>query len=211
MTPLPDHIKTPESVSEFRTKEKGSTFISLTKGIETEEEANSYLQSVKKKYYDATHHCYSYKLVNGLYKYSDAGEPNGTAGIRIYNAQNHYELTNLITIIVRYFGGVKLGVGPLGKAYYEAASENLATTKILKKLLHHEMIISYGYEESKTVHRFITKHSIIIRETLFNEVPKMICLVPSTQKSKLLSDISTLITRIQVIETKNSEYIVRND
>ena len=211
MTSLPDYIKTPEGESEFRTKEKGSTFISLTKGIETEEEANSYLQSVKKKYYDATHHCYSYKLVNSLYKYSDAGEPNGTAGIRIYNAQNHYELTNLITIIVRYFGGVKLGVGPLGKAYYEAASENLATTKILKKLLHHEMIISYGYEESKTVHRFITKHSIIIRETLFNEVPKMICLVPSTQKSKLLSDISTLITRIQVIETKNSEYIVRND
>ncbi|MCB9247399.1 MAG: YigZ family protein [Ignavibacteriales bacterium] len=65
----------------------------------------------------------------GEEKYSDDGEPNGTAGLRIYNAINHFELNNVLVVVVRYFGGTKLGVGPLGKAYYNCALEVLDSSK----------------------------------------------------------------------------------
>ena len=139
MAKLPDKIKTIIKDSEFRFKEKGSVFIGLSFPINSEEDAESFLLSVRKKYYDATHHCYSYKLTDGTFKYSDAGEPNGTAGIRIYNAQNHFDLTGILTIIVRYFGGVKLGVGPLGKAYYETAYQNLKSSETEDRILHQQI------------------------------------------------------------------------
>ncbi len=208
---LPDHIKTPEGQSEFRIKEKGSVFISITKNIEIEKEAAEFLNSLKKKYYDATHHCYSYKLANGSIKYSDDGEPNGTAGLRILNAQNHFEVTSLITVVVRYFGGTKLGVGPLGKAYYEAAFGDLSNCPILNKILHHEIIVKYSFEQSKMVHHFISKHSLIIKETIFEDQPQMICLLPSVQKEKFFEDISTLKTNLIVVQTDKSAYIIKSN
>ncbi len=142
MLRLPSIIKTPESESEFKLKEKGSSFISISGPIENEKEANTFLNSIRKKYYNASHHCFSYKLADGQFRYSDDGEPNGTAGIRIYNSQNYFGLTNLITVVVRYFGGTKLGVGPLGKAYYKSSSQNLASSTITEKHLYQQAEIS---------------------------------------------------------------------
>ena len=207
MDKLPDHIKTPAGESEFRIKEKGSAFISLAKPAWNENDAVLFLNSIKKKFYGATHHCYSYKLADGTFKYSDDGEPNGTAGIRIYNAQNHFDLTNLITIVVRYFGGVKLGVGPLGKAYYEAALGVLNSSTIEEMILHHEITLTYNFDQSKTLHHLVAKHSLIIRENIFEEHPRMICLVPAGNESNFFSDISTLTTKIGAIRAENPEYI----
>jgi uncharacterized YigZ family protein len=206
MTHLPDKIKTIADESEFRLKEKGSSFISISKPVQSEDESAAFLSSLKKKYYDATHHCYSYKLIDGKFKYSDDGEPNGTAGIRIYNAQNHFELTNLITVVIRYFGGVKLGVGPLGKAYYEASYRNLDESKIIEKNLYNEIEISYNFNDSKTVHHLISKHLLIIKQSLFEEQPKLICLIPSSSAKNFELDISNMNGSIVAIRTEKSEF-----
>lgn len=112
----------------FELKEKFSRFISLAYPIKSENEAQTLLKDIQKNFFDATHICFAYKL-NELIKYSDAGEPKGTAGIRILNAIQHFELDYILISIVRYFGGIKLGIGPLGKAYYDAAFGALKNAK----------------------------------------------------------------------------------
>jgi uncharacterized YigZ family protein len=207
MAHLPNSIKTLACESEFRLKEKGSTFISISRPIENDEEALSFIHLVRKKYFDATHHCYAFNLAENKFKYSDDGEPNGTAGIRIYNAQKHFDLTNLLTVVIRYFGGTKLGVGPLGKAYYQAAYENLKGSKKINKILHHEIEITYAFSQSNNVHHLISKHALIIRQNFCDEKPKMICLLPSSAGDNLNSEVSILNKLIVVSKTGKSEYI----
>jgi len=174
---LPQTIKTIAQPTEFKLKEKGSLFLAISQPIQEEDEAINCLAKIRKQFYDATHHCSSYKLQNGIFKYSDDGEPNGTAGIRIYNAQNHLEVTNLITVVIRYFGGTKLGLGPLGKAYYESAVASLENSTIEKKDLYQKIEISYDFSLSKSVHHFVSKNKLIITKNDFKALPKMTCLI----------------------------------
>jgi uncharacterized YigZ family protein len=174
---LPEKIKTIVSPTEFKLKEKGSIFIAKSFPIISEDNANNILNQQRKEFYDATHHCYSYKLQNGIFKYSDDGEPNGTAGIRIFNAQNHFELTNILTIVIRYFGGTKLGVGPLGKAYYESAFNSINQNEIIEKELYQNIVIEYDFSQSKTVHHLINKNKIRIQTSTFEEIPKIFAII----------------------------------
>jgi len=190
MSNLPYKITTIAAESEVRFKEKGSMFIGLSSPINLEEEGIIFLNSVKKKFYDATHHCFSYKLANGSFKYSDDGEPNGTAGIRINNAQNHFELTNIITIVVRYFGGVKLGVGSLGKAYYEAAIQNLEASKNIEKELYQRIEIEYKFEQTKYVHHLISKFELVVNKNLFELSPIMHCSIKASRINEISSEIN---------------------
>jgi uncharacterized YigZ family protein len=190
MSTLPFKIKTINTESEFRIKEKGSLFIGLSLPIDTEEAGIIFLNSVKKKFYDATHHCFSYQLADGLFKYSDDGEPSGTAGIRINNAQNHFELTNIITIVVRYFGGVKLGVGPLGKAYYEAAIQNLEASKKIEKELYQKIEIEYQFEQTKYVHHLISKFGLVVNKNLFEFSPIMKGSIKASRINELSSELN---------------------
>ncbi len=190
MSNLPHQIKTIAAEFEFRFKERGSMFIGLSSPINLEEEGINFLNSVKKKFYDATHHCFSYKLANGLFKYSDDGEPNGTAGIRIHNAQNHFELTNIITIVVRYFGGVKLGVGPLGKAYYEAAIQNLEASMKIQKELYQRIELEYKFEQTKFVHHLISKFELVVNKSLFELSPMMYCSIKASRVNEISSELN---------------------
>jgi uncharacterized YigZ family protein len=210
MVKLPDKIKTIIKESEFRFKEKGSLFISLSFPVKSEEEAESFLLSVRKKYYDAAHHCYSYKLTDGSYKYSDAGEPTGTAGIRIYNAQNHFELTSILTVVVRYFGGIKLGVGPLGKAYYETAFNNLKSSETEERILHQSIQIRFDYDQTKLVHHLISKYQILIEESIFDPMPVMNCLIPIIQIEKFIYELKENFNcNIKVILSDECKFIKR--
>ncbi|MEW6654134.1 MAG: YigZ family protein, partial [Bacteroidota bacterium] len=161
MTNYKNNIKTLKAANEYRFKENGSLFITICEPILTEEEAIGFLSKIKRQYYDATHHCYSYITQNGSFKFSDDGEPSGTAGKRIYNAQNHFDVTNLITIVIRYFGGTKLGVGLLGKAYYNSAFQCLSNSIFEEKELYNRITITYDFAFSKTVHHFVTKYRLI--------------------------------------------------
>jgi putative IMPACT (imprinted ancient) family translation regulator len=123
------NFQTIKEPNESRIKEKSSIFIGRAFPIKSTNEAEKILGKVKQEFYDASHHCFAYKLIDGNVKSSDAGEPPGTAGVRILNAIKHFKLNNILLIMVRYFGGTKLGIGPLGKAYYQCAFKILESAR----------------------------------------------------------------------------------
>ena len=96
-----------------------------------------------------------FQISNGTVRYSDAGEPSGTAGIRIQNAIEHFNLSNLLIIVSRIFGGIKLGVGPLGKAYYQSAYNVLNDSKITTKQLFQKVTISSNFDHISLIHRIL--------------------------------------------------------
>ena len=130
----PAKILTVKEFYESKFKQKGSIFVGQAYPAGQEKQAEEILELVRKKYHDATHHCYAYRVYAKEEKYSDDGEPSGTAGVRILNAIHHLDLYNVLVISIRYFGGVKLGVGPLGKAYYQSALQTLEQAKKNRKV-----------------------------------------------------------------------------
>jgi uncharacterized YigZ family protein len=189
---LPEKIKTIDSFNEFILKEKKSEFIGQIFLTESEEDAQKILSSVKKKYYDASHHCYAYKLLDGKIKYSDDREPKGTAGIRILNAIEHFELVNQLVVVIRYFGGTKLGVGPLGKAYYDCSFNLLKTSKIIIKNLYQKVIIKTDYEHLSSVNRKLRSLKLKIEDSSFNDQTTIECLVKPGIFDKLKTEIAEL-------------------
>lgn len=187
--PLPLKIFTILSVNESKIKEKGSEFIAHAFPVETIEEATSTLNNIKKKYYDATHNCFAYKLADGSAKYSDGGEPSGTAGIRIMNAVNHFNLTNIIVIVTRYFGGTKLGVGPLGKAYYDSAYECLKQIKPAEKNLMERMSVKFEFEYANLVHRLLARYGCKIEGTKFENDSEIHFVIESSKKELFIKDL----------------------
>ena len=117
--------------SEGSFRDKGSKFIAYLFPVTTEDKVKEILQDYKKKYYDARHHCYAYRLGwnKDAYRINDDGEPSGTAGKPIYGQILSNDLTNVLILVVRYFGGVKLGVSGLIQAYKAAAA---MPSKIIK-------------------------------------------------------------------------------
>ena len=101
--------------------EKRSRFIGQVWQVESEEEARSYIQAVKKEHYDARHNCWCYRLKNGTERYSDDGEPQGTAGQPMLNVFQRQEITDVCCVVTRYFGGILLGAGGLVRAYTQTA------------------------------------------------------------------------------------------
>ena len=161
MIKYPEQIKTIEKFSQKNYKEKGSEFIGRVYHVEQEKEIVETLNKLKKKYYNATHHCYAYKLLNGKIKYSDDGEPGGSAGIRILKAIEHFDLVNQLVVVTRYFGGTKLGVGPLGKAYYTSAYDVLERSEIVVKTLYYTIYITSYIRNYAIDSVFIIYHILI--------------------------------------------------
>ena len=177
----PDHIITIDDFCEFSTKEKGSVFTGQVYHCETEDEAAKLLSNVKKKFYDATHHCFAYKFIDGKFKYSDDGEPVGSAGIRILNAIEHFKLVNTIVIVIRYFGGVKLGVGPLGKAYYNVAFNVLEESARKSKYHYQKVLLKAGFNFSSLIHNTISRYKAIIVKTDYAEFATFECLIKAAE------------------------------
>lgn len=180
-----------DGFKESRFKEKGSLFISQVYPVSTDEEAINILKEIKKKFYDATHHCSGWKLLNG-FKYSDDGEPNGTAGIRILNAIEHFNLVNVMVVVIRYYGGVKLGVGPLGKAYYYGAELVLGDTVKIEKHYFEEITLSFAYYYVSQVHQLLEKCEAKITNSEFDTGVKMTFLI----KPKFLEQLETKMTAL---------------
>lgn len=140
--------KTIEHTSEGVFKEKGSKFLSFLHPISSELEAKELIQFYKKKYFDARHHCYGIILNvdSSFMKSSDDGEPAHTAGTPILNKLKSYELTNILCVVVRYFGGTKLGVSGLIEAYKEAAEDAIKNCQIVTIDIKETIILCTTFE-----------------------------------------------------------------
>lgn len=148
-----DTYKTIAAPSEGIYREKGSKFIALAFPVETEAMVKEKLAEVQKQYFDARHHCYSYILGpnKDAYRLNDNGEPSGTAGRPIHGQLLSKDLTNTLVIVVRYFGGIKLGVSGLINAYKTAAKEALDAATIIEKTIDETYNVSFDYSVMNSV------------------------------------------------------------
>lgn len=178
-------IRTVNKTTELELKEKSSRFLAILFYIQSGDEFKNYLVKIKKKYFDATHHCYAYRLIDGKFKYSADGEPAGTAGIRILNALDHFEVTNTGLIVVRYFGGTKLGVGPLGKAYYNAAISVIEKSKLLTKYAYKKFILTVEFPDMNIIHKIIDDYAGKIVITNYSEKVSFEVLFKQTDHSRI--------------------------
>lgn len=184
MTQIKEYILTVKAFHEEKTKEKGSVFIGQVHPVKNDYEFSQILNEVKKKYFDATHHCYAYKLADDTFKYSDAGEPNGTAGIRILNAIEHFKLSNVAVVVIRFYGGTKLGAGPLGKAYYTSALETLDKSVRIKLHSFYRINFQVGFDEVSHPHRILANVNAEINEIKYGETVWFDCFI----KPDLIND-----------------------
>lgn len=148
-----DLYKTIVSPSEGLYKEKGSKFIALAYPIESEEGIKEKLTKIRKRYHDARHHCFAWRLGAELerYRINDDGEPSGSAGRPIYGQIQSKELTNILVVVIRYFGGTLLGVGGLINAYRSATSDALKHTQIIELKVKNRLHISFEYPQLNSV------------------------------------------------------------
>ncbi len=149
--------------------EKKSKFIGCLISVTDEDEAKGIWQQTKKDHHQANHVCYAYRLSGQLVleRYSDDGEPQGTAGMPILEVLRGQELENVMVMVVRYFGGTKLGTGGLVRAYTAAAKESLAGAKIITMMRINPMNVVLSYHLSGKVQHFFLDEKIYIEETLY--------------------------------------------
>lgn len=144
---------------------KKSKFITLLYKINSIDEVNKFLEEARKNYSDATHCCFAYKI-EGVQKFSDDGEPGGTAGLPIMEVLNKKNLDYILCIVIRYFGGIKLGAGGLVRAYSKAVREAIDNNEIIKLVEGYLIEIEANYEDQKQ-YDYLFAEKIIKKE--FNE------------------------------------------
>ena len=187
-----EDIKTILQPAESKYKEKGSLFIGKALHINDEDQAEEIIAGIRKKLFDATHHCYAYRLSSGAFKYSDDGEPSGTAGARILNAIDHFELKDCLCVVTRYFGGTKLGVGPLGKAYYAAAYDAFQSAQKINQRRYNELSIRFEFQLTSNVHRILSANESKILNSDYDEKARLICLAPTKNIESLIAELTKI-------------------
>jgi len=205
---LPHFIYTIDTPKEITFTEKKSNFIAQVYSVENEEAVKVHLLEIKKKYYDASHNCYAYKFADENFRYSDAGEPSGTAGIRILNAIDHFHLANQLVIVIRYFGGTKLGVGLLGKTYYNAAYQVLEKSIINTKHLFQKVKIFAEFDQISTVHRVLSNYQSVILNDEYAKTVKFNCLLKIGEISEILNKL-TEMSKNKISAEKVEEFLYR--
>ncbi|MEQ8471920.1 MAG: YigZ family protein [Marinoscillum sp.] len=183
-------LKTP---TEGFYKEKGSKFIGLAFPVSSEDEVKLKLEEVKKQYYDARHHCYAYiiGLKDQFYRANDDGEPNHSAGDPILGQIRSKNLTNCLVVVVRYFGGTKLGVGGLITAYKAATEDALNKISISKIFSQTSFELRFAYDATAEVERALAEFDIVYQEKAYTED----CFFKGLLKDE---DVSILSSRLEL-------------
>ena len=171
-----DSFFTIKSSSEIEIKVKGSRFIGRVLPCESVDEAENVLGEIRKKYYDATHNCFAYQVGIGKemkFRYSDDGEPSGTAGRPIYDQIVGKGLTNLIVIVTRYFGGVKLGTGGLTHAYSDTTAIALGAAGVVEKFLTEKIPMTIQFHDYNMVERAIHQIGAVVIDSDFSDIVRL--------------------------------------
>jgi uncharacterized YigZ family protein len=162
-------------------KVNDSKFIGHVFHVLTKHQAESVYSNIKRKFHDATHNCFAYRISTDEYRYSDDGEPSGTAGLPIYNVLEKKNLSQTIIIVTRYFGGTKLGTGGLIRAYSDAALDVLGKTKIEVKVRYITVSVETNYENMSLLLDFVNKFNGIIGKTEYTEKISFCMQIPTTK------------------------------
>lgn len=168
---IPDSYQTIASFIRCEIKVMNSRFLASAFPVSSKEEAEAFLKQLRKQFYDANHNCFAYRigLMGGVFRYSDDGEPSGTAGIKIFNAIQTKNLFDILIVVTRYFGGTKLGVGGLSRAYFDSALSVLEKVEIIEKVLTGEVKIKFSYDLTSRVMHTLSNYNAKIIETIYGD------------------------------------------
>ena len=152
-------------------KEKGSKFLAFAYPVSNENEIQKILDKAHREYYDARHHCYAWRLGVEMQRYraNDDGEPSGTAGLPIFNQIKSKELSNVLVVVVRYFGGILLGTGGLTSAYKTATINVLNEAEIITKTENDQLTVHFDYQQTNEVMKLIKDEKLELVYQQFNE------------------------------------------
>jgi len=159
-----DTYRTLNEISQDVFKDKGSKFIGIAYPVTTEEQVKDAIKAVKKEYFDATHHCYAYQLGfdKTAFRVNDDCEPSGTAGRPIFGQIQSLDLTQILVVVVRYYGGTKLGVSGLINAYKTTARAALDKGKIVEKVVKEVYQIHFLYEQMNDIMHLLKEQHVDI-------------------------------------------------
>lgn len=204
-----DNYKTIKNSTEGEYKEKGSKFIAYAFEINSEQEFKAVLEDIKKQHFKARHHCYAYAIgpEHEKYRYNDDGEPSGTAGLPIYNQIKSLGLTNIAIIVVRYFGGTKLGVPGLIRAYKSATKEALENATVITKYINDRVSIEYDYNMTGDIMKVINNSEANIVETIFDNNPQLIVEIRSSKTNEFIKNIYASLLNRNISDIKGDEHI----
>lgn len=153
-------------------KEKGSKFMAFAYPVEDEEQIKDIIASLKKRFYDARHHCYAYILgtQQPYYRANDDGEPNHSAGDPILGQIRSFGLTQVLVVVVRYFGGTKLGVSGLIQAYKTATADALSKASIVEKTIQEKIAFEFDYLQMNEVMKLVKEYELEIISQNFSTI-----------------------------------------
>lgn len=181
-------------------KDKNSKFFGYTFPVFNEDEIKAHLDTLKKEHHAARHWCYAYQIGTEkiAYRANDDGEPSNSAGMPIYGQIQSFNITNVLIVVVRYFGGVKLGVGGLINAYRTAAQMSLEAAIIIKKTINIDYLISFDYKNMNTVMRVIKEKKLNIT----NQKLEMDCQITISIRKNDAKSIFDIFNRLYEINIK---------
>lgn len=201
---MKDTYKTIEQpVTDVLFKEKNSKFIGYAYPIKSEDDVKKHLEQLRKDHFSARHWCYAYQLGTETLRFraNDDGEPSNSAGMPIYGQIQSFDVTNVLIVVVRYFGGVKLGVGGLISAYKTAAQMALEEASIIEKTIDKHFVITFDYKNMNKVMRIIKEKNLEIIE----QKMELTCAIEIATRKKNAEQIFDIFTNLFEVEIKELE------
>lgn len=189
---LSDTFLTISAPSEGVYKEKGSKFLAFAYPVSDESEVRELLLALKKKYYDARHHCFAYRIgaAGESWRAADDGEPSGTGGKPILGQLLSHKLTNAAIFVVRYFGGIKLGTPGLINAYRSAAADAIAAAEIIESEVRTTLVLQYSYTAMNAVMKIVKDMQAEIAEQRFDSECRLKLSIRAGKSQELQSRLS---------------------
>lgn len=197
---IKDTYKTIEiSVENILFKEKNSKFFGFAFPVTSEIEVKTHLENLKAEHFSARHWCYAYQIgtENIKFRANDDGEPSNSAGMPIYGQIQSFEITNVLVVVIRYFGGVKLGVGGLISAYKTSAQLTLNEANIIEKTIDKKFKITFDYKNMNKVMRIIKEKNLEIISQQMKESCQII-LATRKKNAKIIFDIFFNLFEIEI-------------
>lgn len=180
--------------SEGLYKDNGSKFLSFAYPVENEEEIKKIIDSIKKEYFDARHHCYAYRLgyKGDIWRINDDGEPSSTAGRPIYGQILSSDLSDILIVVVRYFGGIKLGVPGLIRAYKNSAADAIDNAEIIEKIATEKFSLKFDYLQMNNIMKLIKDMKLTPLEYDYNMTCRVILNIRLSAIDKFIEETSKI-------------------
>lgn len=206
-----EQYKTIQENKQIELIERKSKFIANIYYIENEEQAKRQINTLKKKYYDARHNCYAYRILNEentiIEKNGDDGEPCGTAGSPILNVIKKNDLVNVLIVVTRYFGGILLGIGGLTRSYSDSAKLIIQTNEIISITKGYEMKILIQYSEFDTFRAYLKKRNIKVVHVEYDNNVTCTVEISKMEKGELFGNVSNQNWKVLNSEIIKEKYV----